>query len=80
MDSDNNSYLFVLCVVIIEYLKSVLSMRKFDELEDDRLVLAQEFTRGDSEHQRVTDVTSGTGDGDSHGGLLLLGITIISYC
>jgi len=42
-------------------------------VQNDSLVLAKELTRGNSEKDGVSDVTSSTGDGDSHwvsGGLL----------
>ena len=52
-------------------LKSIQSMRKLDKLEDDWLVLSEEFTSSDSEDNRVTDVTSGTSDGNSNGSFLL---------
>ncbi|GAB2829907.1 hypothetical protein GCM10027276_35760 [Comamonas piscis] len=43
-------------------------------MQDDRLVLAQHFARSDAEQQGITDLTSGTGDGDTYG-LLAHGIT-----
>jgi hypothetical protein len=39
----------------------------FQQLQDDRLVLAQHFARGDAEQQGVTDLTSGAGDGNADG-------------
>jgi hypothetical protein len=36
-------------------------------LQDDRLVLAQHFAGGDAEQQGVTDLASGTGDGNANG-------------
>jgi len=46
-------------------------MRKLDELEDDGLILSEEFTSSDSEDNGVTDVTSGTSDGNSNGSFVL---------
>jgi len=39
----------------------------FQQLQDDGLVLAQHFAGGDAKQQGVTDLTSGTGDGDANG-------------
>lgn len=46
-------------------------MGKFDELEDDGLVLSEEFTRSNSEDERVSNVTSGSSYGDSDGSFLV---------
>jgi len=46
-------------------------MRKLDKLEDDWLVLSEEFTSSDSENNGVTNVTSGTSDGNSNWSLVL---------
>ena len=39
----------------------------FEQLQDDRLVLAQHFAGGDAEQQGVTDLTGGAGDGNANG-------------
>jgi hypothetical protein len=44
-----------------------LLVRDFQQLQDDRLVLAQHFARGDAEQQGVTDLTSGAGNGNADG-------------
>jgi hypothetical protein len=38
------------------------------QLQDDRLVLAQHFAGGDAEQQGVTDLAGGAGDGNADGG------------
>ncbi len=38
-----------------------------DELEDDRLVLAEHVASGDAKEQAVTDLASSSGDGDANG-------------
>jgi hypothetical protein len=35
-------------------------------LQDDRLIFAQHFARGDAEQQGVTDLTSCAGDGNAN--------------
>jgi hypothetical protein len=40
-------------------------------VEDDGLVVAEHISMGDSEQQRVADLSGGSGDGDSDG---LLGV------
>ena len=47
----------------------------FEQLQDDRLVLAQHFAGGDAEQQGVTDLTSGAGD-NTRTGFLLMGILL----
>lgn len=36
-------------------------------MEDDRLVVAEHVSVGDSEQQRVADLAGRAGDGNSHG-------------
>ena len=43
--------------------------RQFEHLQDDGLVLAEHFARGDAEQQGVADLAGGTGDGNTDGGL-----------
>ena len=49
--------------------------RQLEELQDDRLVLAEHLAGGDPEQQAVADLAGGAGDGDAngllHGGLLV---------
>ena len=41
--------------------------RQFQQLQDDRLVLAQHFAGGDAEQQGVADLAGGAGDGNADG-------------
>jgi len=41
--------------------------RDFEQLQNDRLVLAQHFAGGDTEQQCVTDLTGGAGDSNANG-------------
>ena len=38
-----------------------------EQLQDDRLVLAQHLAGSDTEQQRIADLASGAGDGDTNG-------------
>ena len=42
-------------------------VRNFQQLQDDRLVLAEHFARCNAEQEGVTDLTSCAGDGDTDG-------------
>ena len=41
--------------------------RHFEQLQDDRLVLAEHFAGGDAEQQGVADLAGGAGDGNANG-------------
>ena len=41
--------------------------RQFQHLQNDRLVLAEHFARGDAIQQRITDLAGSTGDGNTDG-------------
>jgi hypothetical protein len=41
--------------------------RHFQQLQDDRLVLAKHLAGGDAEQQGITDLAGGTGDGHADG-------------
>jgi hypothetical protein len=43
--------------------------RDFQQLQDQRLVLAEHFTRGDAEEEGVADVAGRAGDRHADGGL-----------
>jgi hypothetical protein len=43
-------------------------LRQVEQLEDDRLILAEHFAGGNPEKQAVTNLTGGAGDRDAHGG------------
>src|SRR5690554_72648 len=45
----------------------VLGLWQVQQLQDDRLVLAQHFATGDAEQQGVTDLTSCAGDSNTYG-------------
>lgn len=53
-------------------LKSFLGLRDIDEVEDDGLVVAEHVSVGDSEQQRVADLTGSTSHSHAHG---LLGLS-----
>jgi hypothetical protein len=61
-------------------LQGLLSLfvRDFKQLQDHRLIFAEHIAIGDTEQQRVTDLSGGTGNGDAHGGFghdqILLGL------
>ena len=40
---------------------------QFQQLQDDRLVAAQHFARGDAEEEGVADLAGGAGHGDADG-------------
>src|SRR5690606_38692402 len=49
-------------------LDRLLRLGQIEQLQDDRLVLAQHFTTGDAEQQAVADLAGGAGDSNAHGG------------
>ena len=51
-------------------LERVESMGKLNKLKDDGLVGSEHSTRGNAEEGSVTDLSSGSSDGNLHGGLL----------
>ncbi|MPN58586.1 hypothetical protein SDC9_206293 [bioreactor metagenome] len=42
-----------------------MGLRQVEQLEDDRLILAEHFAGGDAEEQAVTDLAGSAGDGDA---------------
>lgn len=54
-------------------LEDLLLKGEIKKVENDTLVLSQEFTRGDSEDDRVSDLTGSTGDEDALGCVVLGG-------
>jgi hypothetical protein len=60
----------------LQRLLRAFSSGTLQQLQDDRLVLAQHLAAGDAEQQGITDLAGGTGDGHADGLLahaLLLG-------
>ena len=45
-----------------------LSIGHLQQLQDERLVLAEHLAGGDAEEEAVADVPGGAGDGDAEGG------------
>jgi len=55
-------------------LEDLLLERKIQKVEDNSLVLAEEFTTGNSEEDRVSDLTGSTRDEDSLGIIVKAGV------
>jgi len=51
----------------LDTLEDLLLEGEIEKVEDDTLVLSEEFTRGDSVDDRVGDLASSTGNEDAHG-------------
>ena len=51
--------------------KRLEDRRDFDEMQNHRLIRAEDLAAGDAEDEGITDVAGGTGDGDTNGGLHL---------
>jgi len=49
-------------------LDGLLGLGQVQQLEDDGLIFSKHFAGSDAEKQAVTNLASGTGDGDAHGG------------
>jgi hypothetical protein len=43
-------------------------LRQVEQLQDDRLILAEHFAGGNAEQQAINDLAGGGGNGNAHGG------------